>query len=143
MPPAGLAAGRERLAFVAEVLVGYQVEVTVRFASRARTRARDPARSHLDRSASFSRPHGKNPDARSNPRRSPLRSLRAQLKSGDVYEGVFHSAAPSDAEVRAESHRLRLFRTLATRTRRPTRRTRVFRVTRSSTVFLSLKKKRE
>ena len=59
MPPAGLAAGRERLAFVAEVLVGYQVEVTVRFASRARTRARDPARSHLDRSASFSRPHGK------------------------------------------------------------------------------------
>ena len=109
MPPAGLAHGRERLAFVAEVLVGYQVEVTVRFASRARTRARDPARSHLDRSASFSRPHGKNPDARSNPRRSPLRSLRAQLKSGDVYEGVFHSAAPSDTEVRAVSPRLGLF----------------------------------
>ena len=106
MPPAGLAAGRERLAFVAEVLVGYQVEVTVRFASRARTRARDPA---SIAPLLFRARTGKNPDARSNPRRSPLRSLRAQLKSGDVYEGVFHSAAPSDAEVRAVSPRLGLF----------------------------------
>jgi hypothetical protein len=48
MPPPGVVAARERLAFVAQVLVGYNVEVT--------------------------------------------------LKSGDVYEGVFHSASVSDAQ---------------------------------------------
>ena len=82
MPPAGLAAGRERLAFVAEVLVGYQVEVTVRFASRA-----EPARAIREkspRSLRFFFAPARLIRRPIQPRRSPLRSLRAQLKSGDV-----------------------------------------------------------